>query len=549
MKRSALTGFLFCLISLQTMAQGDRRLAKFQTWQLLDYQQDSVYGTSVNRAYKELLVGKKAVPVIVAVIDEGVDIRQEDLQGHIWTNEKELAGNGIDDDHNGYIDDTHGWNFLGGKNGKNIYATSSEADREFYRLAPAFPDKDSSRYASNSDYAYFTKVRALHIQDSIDRHKDNYPAMSAIIQRLATADSLVKKQTHLSAIHYQDVIDYHPGDSAGMAAKGFLTAFYSRQKPDRKAMSLDSVVATGRAYMTTMQEQQELYRQVSNDPSVQRKEIVGDNPFDISDTHYGNPLVGDHLADHGTHCSGIIAAGRNNGIGMDGVTDHVLIMPVRAVNEGLFGDERDKDIALAIRYAVDNGARVISMSFGKRLSPQQQWVEDAVKYAEKKGVLMVRAAMNDHLNNDSVPCFPTADFIDHSGSAKNMISVGASSIDTGFALTAPFSNYGQTKVDLFAPGVDIYSSYPDNKYQYASGTSMATPVVAGIAALIMEYYPDLTDVQVKTILLESVTPLRGKMVYKPGTKEKVDFATLSSTGGIVNAYNALKMAATVSKSK
>ena len=549
MKILWLSLFLVCFLSLDSMAQGDRRLSKFQTWQLLDYQQDSVYGTSVNRAYKELLAGKKAVPVIVAVIDEGVDISQEDLHGHIWTNQKEVAGNGIDDDHNGYTDDTHGWNFLGGKNGKNIYATSSEADREFYRLAPAFPEKDTTIYASRPDYKYFLKVKALHIKDSVGRNTDNYPRLSAIISRLAAADSMVKKQSQLSVIHNQDVIDYHPTDSAGMATKGLLTGFYSRQKPDRKAMSLDSIISLGKEAMGSMQEQEALYRQVSSDPAVQRKEIVGDDPFDISDTHYGNNLVGDHLADHGTHCSGIIAAVRGNGIGIDGVTDHVLIMPVRAVNEGLFGDERDKDIALAIRYAVDNGARVISMSFGKRLSPQQQWVEDAIKYAEKKGVLMVRAAMNDHLNNDSVPSFPTADFISNHGRATNMISVGASSIDTGMALPAPFSNYGQTSVDLFAPGVDIYSTYPGNKYQYASGTSMATPVVAGIAALILEYYPDLTAVQVKAILLQGVTSLKGKMVYKPGTKEKVDFATLSITGGIVNAYNSLKMAAAMSKMK
>jgi cell wall-associated protease len=546
MKAIALFTVLLCATAINAYTQ-QKTLSKRETWQLLDFKEDSVYGTSVNRAYRELLKGKESHTVIVAVIDEGVDITHQDLQGHIWTNVKEIPGNGIDDDKNGYADDVHGWNFLGGKNGKNIYATNSEADREYYRLAPQFGGNDTASLKLKKDYTYFLKVKKMHLKDSIDRNTDGSKRLGSLIAQLAAADSMIKKSLQKPAVTYQDAVNFQPKNHADSTSKTFLLGFYSRASSAAKAITLDSLVGTGRVALATAEETQKMYRQVSNDPSVQRKAIVGDNPFDINDKNYGNNLVGDHYANHGTHCAGIIAAIRNNGIGMDGVTDNVLIMPVRAVNFGTFGDERDKDIALAIRYAVDNGARVISMSFGKQLSPNKAWVDDAVKYAEKKGVLLIHAAMNEHLNIDSVDVFPNSNYLNNAGSAKNMITVGAMSIDTGFTLPAAFSDYGQAQVDLFAPGVDIYSSLPDNKYQYYSGTSMATPVVAGIAALIMEYYPKLTAAQVKDILLKSVTSLKGKIVYKPGTKQKVDFGTLCGTGGVVNAYTALQLAARLSK--
>jgi len=538
---------LALFISTGLFAQNDGKLSKRQTWQLLDFKQDSVYGTSVNRAYKELLKGKRSKQVVVAVIDEGVDITQQDLQGHIWTNTKEIAGNEIDDDKNGYIDDVHGWNFLGGKNGKNIYATNSEADREYYRLAPEFIGNDTAKLALKKNYTYFLTVKSQHIRDSIGRNTDTYARVAPIIAHIALVDSVIKSETKKPAINYQDVVDFQPKDSTEKDLKKFMLAFYARSTSARKAITMDSLVKTGKEALAMIKEERLLYKQVTNDPAVQRKLIVGDNPFSINDKDYGNNQVGDQYADHGTHCSGIIAATRNNGIGMDGVADNVLIMPIRASNWGSFGDERDKDVALAIRYAVDNGARVISMSFGKQFSPQKQWVDDAVKYAEKKNVLLVHAAMNDHLNNDTVEVYPSPNYLNNTGRATNMIVVGAMSIDTGLTLPATFSDYGQTQVDLFAPGVDIYSSVPGNMYQYKSGTSMATPVVAGIAALIMEYYPNLTAVQVKNILLKSVTSLKGKIVYEPGTKKKVDFSTLCSTGGVINAYKALQLAAAVSK--
>jgi len=525
-------------------------LSKAQTWQLLDYSRDSVYGTSVNRAYDELLKGKKSHQVIVAVIDAGVDITQEDLQGHIWTNKKEIPNNQIDDDKNGYVDDVHGWNFLGGKDGRNIYATNSEADREYARLLPEFAGTDAAQAAKMKDYAYFKSVKKEHIKDSLGRSVDYTWQIKGLVNLFSKTDSLVKKQTGKAATYKTDLTAFTSKDSAEMKMKKNVMAVYMRPPFKGSNISVDSMVSYFRSMMAEQQEDRKLYNQVSStDPLALRRDIVKDNPFDINDRDYGNNEVGDKYADHGTHCSCIITADRNNAIGMKGIADNVLILPVRAVNTLHYGDEMDKDIALAIRYAVDNGARIISMSFGKDLSPQKKWVDEAVKYADKKGVLLVHAAGNDSKNIDTSAFFPTPYYLDGKGTAKNFINVGAMTSDTGLRLTADYSNYGQKNVDLFAQGDMIYSCIPGNKYEFKSGTSMATPEVAGVAALILEYYPKLTARQVKDIILRSVTPLKGKMVYKPGTKEKVDFATLSVTGGVLNAYNALQLAEKVSEGR
>jgi cell wall-associated protease len=549
---SFLVFFLFVFLStFQSFAQtkiGGYSLSKQQTWQLLDYGQDSVYGASVNRAYKELLKGKASHQVIVAVIDEGVDISHEDLQGHIWTNKREIPGNSIDDDKNGYIDDIHGWNFLGGKDGKNIYATNSEADREYARLLPEFSVMDSALASHEKDYTYFQKVKKEHLKDSVGRDFLAYKLVENVenvIPKLSSADSLLKSAIQKQIIYYKDIDSFESKDSIADKSRKFVLGFYGEIGATNKSISLDSVIAKFKAYLVEFKGDQLLYKGVKSDPLLQRKEIVGDNPFDINDRKYGNNMVGDQYADHGTHCSGIISAIRGNGVGMDGVADNVIILPVRAVNTLHYGDEMDKDIALAIRYAVDNGARIISMSFGKDLSPQKQWVDEAVQYAENKNVLLVHVAGNDNTDIDTTGWFPSPNYLHASGRAGNFINVGAITMDTGYALTAEYSNYGQKEVDIFAPGSRIYSSVPGNKYQFDSGTSMATPVVAGVAALLLEYYPNLTAVQLKYILLKSVTSLKGKLVYKPGTMEKVDFSTLCASGGVVNAYNALQLAAKI----
>ena len=431
-----------------------------------------------------------------------------------------------------------------------LYATSSEADREYARLLPRYIGiKDSSGVVNRTEYKYFLKVRDQHLDDSIGRSPDLYNWLSSARDQLNSADRFIKSATQKKLVYYQDLVSFQPSNNVEDSTRKVLLDFYSDSRPGFESLSLDSAQRELEAFLPTLKEEQLSYQQLKSDPFELRKEIVGDNPFDINDRKYGNNLVGDKYAGHGTHCSGIIAATRSNGLGIDGVADNVFIMPLRAVNTFHYGDEMDKDIALAIHYAVDNGAKIISMSFGKNFSPEKQWVDDAVKYAERKGVLLVHAAGNDGRNIDSVAYYPNANFMDSSARATNLITVGASSTDTGVALTASFSNYGQREVDLFAPGVDIYSSVPGDAYKFDSGTSMATPLVAGIAALLLEYYPDLTAEQLKAILIKSVTSLKGKMVNKPHSKEKTDFSTLCVSGGIVNAYKALQLAAKATSQK
>jgi len=283
--------------------------------------------------------------------------------------------------------------------------------------------------------------------------------------------------------------------------------------------------------------------EAANTPPVNyRNDIVQDNYNDVNDRFYGNNDVMAGTPSHGTHCAGIIAAARNNNKGMDGVADNVRIMMLRAVPDG---DEHDKDIANSIRYAVDNGAQIISMSFGKSFSPQKHWVDEAVQYAADRGVLLIHAAGNDAKDLDNSFNFPSPEFRNNSGRATNYITVGASGDFTNGGFTARFSNYGKNEVDVFAPGVGIYSTMPGgDKYGSMSGTSMAAPVVAGLAALILEYFPTLSAEQIKYAIEHSVTPITEK-VKLPGTDDLVSMSDISKTGGEVNAYNAVKLAATL----
>jgi subtilisin family serine protease len=275
-----------------------------------------------------------------------------------------------------------------------------------------------------------------------------------------------------------------------------------------------------------------------------RHRIVGDDPNVQDGKPYGNNLLKFEDAMHGTMVAGFIGAIRNNGYGIDGVADNVRIMVIKAVPNG---DEYDKDIANAIMYAVNNGAKIINMSFGKKLSPHKAWVDAAFKYAAAHDVLLVQAAGNDSQNVDVVPDYPNDTFEDGSATdADNVINVGASGPKADDHLAADFSNYGKKNVDLFAPGYKVTSVTNNAELNTEDGTSFASPITAGIAALLLEYYPNLSARQLKQIILQSAKPVNGLMVYKPGSKtDKVEFTSLSKTGGIVNAYDAVLIASKV----
>jgi cell wall-associated protease len=534
------TFFIFLFFAPAVFSQNPSSSRPPANWQLMDLQKDSVHGTSVNRAYAELLKGKKSHTIIVAVIDVGVDTVHEDLKGRIWTNPKETPGNGADDDRNGYADDMHGWNFLGGKDGRNILKESYESEREYYRIQPLYSavhDSVTAKSMQLKEYGFWTQLKNLRLKDSI-RNKRNIETYTNYSLEEQREDSVFKLSIAKDTLYYSDIEKMSPPDTVSAQMRRHVLADYQNYKISH-SLSFEALLAADKEGLENAKERM---RALDIDPNAQRRDIVGDDPENIKDRNYGNNDVSAGYQAHGTHVSGIIAAIRGNGIGMDGIADHAIIMPVRASCDG---DERDKDVALAIRYAVDNGAKIINMSFGKPFSPGKEWVDEAVRYAAKKGVLIIHAAGNDAANSDSIPFYPSAYFKSNGEKADNFITVGASASSDSF-LVAGFSNYGKTVVDVFAPGVSIYSTVPGNKYEWDNGTSMASPVVAGIAALIWSYFPNLTYRQVKYCIEKSATPIN-TLVTRPGSNQKVPFSSLSRTGGIVNAYTAVWIARQLGK--
>lgn len=511
-------------------------------------------GISADKTYAELLKDKTSVPVVVAIIDSGVDINHEDLKDIIWINDDEVPGNGIDDDGNGYIDDTHGWNFIGGPNGMNVDQETYEVTRLYakykYKYENADPaklnKKDKAEYEMFKKYEEEVNKERETAADGILAVAENesmiLAAMEALGQKLA-ADSLDFNSDNIKNVK---------SDDSQVALGQNIAGRIIGSDP-----SIKSVDGLKKAVKEALEEEKNYYQNklkyAYNPDYDSRKKIVKDNYANQNERIYGNNDVIGPDALHGTHVAGIVAAVRNNDIGMDGVADNVRIMSVRTVPNG---DERDKDVANAIRYAVDNGASVINMSFGKGYSWNKDVVDDAVKYAEKHDVVLVHAAGNSSLDTDVENNFPNATYRKPGGwwifnknvDADPWIEVGALSHNTGKDQVATFSNYASENVDLFAPGEQIYATLPGNKYAYLRGTSMASPVVAGVVAVLRSYFPTLTANQVKDIIMDTTRPLDIE-VLKPGTEEMVPFKTLSKSGGVVDMYKAVKKAMTVKGKK
>jgi len=508
-----------------------------KNWHQLDKATTGYNGISLDKAY-ELLKGKKSKTVVVAVIDSGIDTLHEDLKPILWHNPKEIPGNGIDDDHNGYVDDIYGWNFIGGKDGRNVKEDSYEAARVYHSLKAKYdnlkPNDKNLTPAEKAQLEIYLKAKQKIEGDNSGMDLILY---KRIYSSMAKGDSILQIALNKKVYTGTELDTFQTSNADALKAKD---AFLRIMKLNKNLEQTNTDFLSEFNEFITGQERKAEAKDTP--PKDLRHDIVKDNESDFNDRFYGNNDVMAGTPFHGTHCSGIIGAVRNNGKGVDGIADNVRIMMVRAVPDG---DEHDKDIALAIRYAVDNGAQIISMSFGKDFSPQKGWVDDAVKYAESKGVLLVHAAGNDNKNIDTADNFPNPIFIDGSGRSRTFLTIGASGDPSNGGLTASFSNYGKKEVDVFAPGVKIYSTVPGgNTYGNASGTSMACPVVAGIAALLLEYYPNLTAQQLKYVIEKSATHLTEKVTL-PGTDDKVDLSDISRTGGLVNAYEAVKLAATL----
>lgn len=509
--------------------------AQLKHWPAMDLVKDTVPGMSVDKAYNEIIKNRKGESVIVGVIDSGVDIAHEDLKNVIWTNPGEIAGNGIDDDKNGFIDDVHGWNFLGDIVGENM-----EFVRIIRKLKSKYEGKDEASIsaADRKEFAIYQKAKAEYEKESSETNA-NKIRYEQILSQLKPVHQAMTKKLGKENYTKEDLATIKNPSSEEQQQIAMLTQMLNF------ADTVPEVVKElegGVKYFNG---------RIENNFNMTKnfRGVLGDNPEDITDNIYGdNNVAGPdptkENVKHGTHVAGIIGAQRNNKIGMDGVANNVKIMAVRAVPDG---DEYDKDIALAIRYAVDNGATVLNTSFGKYYSPNADWVYDAIKYAASKDVLIVNAAGNDGFDLDTVNIYPNDQLDNGSEMADSFLTVGALNFDYGSEMVANFSNYGKTNVDVFAPGVKIWATTPLNTYEYLQGTSMAAPEVAGVAAMIRSYYPKLSAKQVKQILMDSGLSTNTQIVLGGETSNTESFANISKSGKMVNMYNALIMADKMSK--
>ncbi|MDZ7660660.1 S8 family peptidase [Fodinibius sp.] len=508
-------------------------------WHHWDEEITRFRGISSDIAYHKLLADKSPQKTVtVAVIDGGVDTDHEDLDDVIWMNEDEVPGNGKDDDNNGYVDDVHGWNFIGGANGENVNHDTFELTRLYRKLKEEYGQMKSSSFTDKEKekYLYYREIKSDY-EDKIQELSQQYKNIESIEQSKVQAENILNEHFADSSYTYKDLQNLQPTSQDLNFAKNVMLYVMEND--------IDSTL------IANQKKQIYEFAKYGYNPNFNPRDIVGDDYENKSERYYGNNDVAGPDPSHGTHVAGIIGAERNNGIGVNGVAANVRIMAIRAVPNG---DERDKDVANAIRYAVDNGADIINMSFGKSYSPYKEVVDKALAHADKNNVLMVHGSGNGAQNTDTTANYPTDKYSSAiSDSAATLwLSVGATSWKPNQEFVANFSNYGDQTVDLFAPGVDIYSTMPDNEYKFQEGTSMASPVVAGTAALIMAYYPDLTAKQVRQIIIENTTQYSSQQVTVPSEgnpqeAKQAAFAELSVSDGVVNVYKALQAAEQMSK--
>jgi cell wall-associated protease len=520
-----------------------------QNWHWKDYNNDSVHGISLFKAYQSLaLLPNKPNNIIVAVMDGGIDTNHQVLKTKLWNNLKEIPNNGIDDDKNGYIDDLHGWNFLGNKNGQNINKAADEKSRIYHKYKSTYDIQniDSSRWTKVEKKQYeIWKQAALEIEFS-EEDAANLQYLKMATNAIQKLGNIIIKELNDSNFTLNQLEPFQPVGKLALEAK---LAYF------RTARLLGFDNETGyKELIGDLKEYIEGKDKAANAKTVPpepiRANIIKDQYENLSDRNYGNNDITGPNAKHGTHVAGLVASIPDSNWKVNALYPAIQIMGIRVVPDG---DEYDKDIALGIRYAVDNGAKIINMSFGKSFSPEQIWVDSAIRYAAKKDVLIIHSAGNEYYNLDTKSVYPNPYSSYLNDTAYNVLTVAASSDQNlnGSILT-DFSNFGPKIVDVLSPGNKIYSTLPGtNQYGYLQGTSMAAPIVSHIAAMIRSYFPALTAVEVKKIIMQSVwKPTDASTSYAiPQKEESKNLNEIAAAGGIVNAANAIELAAVYSKRK
>lgn len=539
----------------QTIGENQQNDDNSKNWYKKDFLKDKVLGISLDKFYKNQKATKNQKKVIVAVIDSQIDLQQEDLKDAFWVNKKEIPNNKIDDDHNGYIDDVNGWSFIGTKNGGYLVYENYEFVRYIREWDTKFKDKAKSNVPSNEIDNYEEYQRAIKQNEIKNKFYKNWQkSLLFDIELFPIVKDTLK--------HFFPKEDYTIKQLDSMYKKYKINDKTYRQRRDSNDRDLgaliDYMIGNIELNHRTIDDIKEQNIQLDSvihrnlNINFEERKLIGDNPA-ILEKGYGNGNVSSTIAgitstkEHATKVSGIIASRRNNQIGIQGFSDNITIMPLHI---SASGDEHDKDISMAIRYAIDQGARVINLSIGKEFSLHKDWINDAYKYAEQHNVLLVHASGNDGMDVDENPYYPSDYNYDNKAEiCNNFINVGSISNRNGELMVSQFSNYGKKNVDLFAPGENIYTTAPNNKYEFDSGTSLAAPMVSGTAALIWSYYPKLTVQQVKQIILESGTPYENEVFIPKGKGKKMPFKELSNTGRVLNVYNAMEMAKTMDKGK
>lgn len=526
----------FLQLVLAQVSSVDSLDANLLNWYNQDLKLDQVPGTSTERVYQEIIGNKESKKtVVVAIIDSGVDIYHEDLKGKIWVNNGEVAGNQLDDDNNGFIDDVHGWNFIGNDKGENLQLENFEYTRIYKKYNSKFASISSNSNISKEEekeYVVYRKSKELY-EKNLMKYKKEQEGISMFEEIFLAAKEIIKSETGINPMSLKDLKSIKTKSKKTSKAISFLIEKYKMGLTQEKLSE----------YKNHTEECLNKHLNLEFNP----REIIGDNPFDITDINYGNNDVKGPRSDHGTSVAGVVAANRNNGIGINGIAENVKLMILRTVPKG---DEYDKDVALAIKYAVDNGADIINMSFGKEMSPNKEFVDEAIKYAAINDVLMINSSGNSGLDVDRITMYPT-DICNDGTVIEPWINVGASTKYKPSSIAAEFSNYGETNVDIFAPGKDIISLEPENLYSMSDGTSLSSPIVTGVAALVWSYYPLLTANQLKEVILDSSYKIKKGKVLIPDLesekRSKTKFNQLSVSGGLLNAYSAMKMAEEMSE--